>query len=147
MSDMTALSHEYETSASFAERVNAAVLQVKKACFHRDNMPEPAVDALADSSKQLANILGELAVRLASLRQSGDQIQLPQAMEVPEEVLERIENKQRSRLAYFIEDLELAAEALAGKGKIDNRVLGTLDEVCEAADAIASAMFRRLRRR
>jgi hypothetical protein len=62
-------------------------------------------------------------------------------------VLSRLEAKNRARLAWFLDDLRQTAAALQGDNPLEAQQLETLDEVCDAADATASASFRRLWRR
>jgi hypothetical protein len=50
-------------------------------------------------------------------------------------------------MGYLLEDLASAEQALRGNTPVDSEVMRILDEICDAADASASAMFRRLRRR
>jgi hypothetical protein len=66
---------------------------------------------------------------------------------IPEDVLSRLEAKHRAQLAWFLDDLRQTAAALQGEGPLEPAQLETLDEVCDAADATASASFRRLWRR
>jgi len=136
MSDVTALSHEYETSAKVAEEINSLVLELKKSV----SSPERALPEA--SRTRLAAIVLAIRNQLAhGLPGAGS------AERLPEELLERIAARHKNQLQYFLSDLESTEQQLNESGTVEAPVLQTLDEICDAADAAASAMFRRLRRR
>jgi hypothetical protein len=65
----------------------------------------------------------------------------------PPEVLERLAERHANQLPYFLDDLKETVASLHRGGVLAEKELSTLDEICHAADATASASFRRLRRR
>ncbi len=136
MSDISTLSNEYEASAKLAEELNEAILAIKKARLHR----RPGLTA--DQRKSLAKTV-------ASLRQQVETDQdLGQSEFIPQEMVDRVRERNRPHMAYFLEDLLRTASALgSGSEPLDNDVMRTLDEICDAADETASAVFRRMRRR
>ena len=138
MSDTTTLSHEYETSASFAETVNQAVLKLKKARLGR---PDVSSSEVTDARSTMASLLDAVASSL------GAPARAKTPVPVPNEVLERLVSKHTNRLSYFQDDLVQAAAALQKGTAIDDEALKVLEELSDAADATASASFRRLRRR
>ena len=144
MSDMTALFHEYEASADFAEHVNAAVIQLKKWHIGTPGFPKPDEQTLRDARRRLADMLLGLAERLSAVdgTAAGGEFVV-----IPEDVVERVEAKHKSRRAYFMADLRNTSKALASEESLTEEILETLDGICDAADASASASFRRLRRR
>lgn len=129
MSDLSALSNDYEATSQFAETVNTAVLTLKK--------------SLRGSPEQ--NQTEALAAIVAAVRAQLTSSALSRA--IPSEVVERLSTEHKSDFNYLVEDLDTAETALRGKAPIDHRVIEILDTICDAADASASAMFRRLRRR
>lgn len=138
MSDMTLLANQYAASAEFLERVNAALLALKKAAFGRE--PDtPTANGLKKSREELAELVQAVHDRLGN----------PSANTalVPEELLERLNCEYGSQLSWHLENLERAVQALRSDDALSDEVFATLDEVCQAADAIASASFRRLWRR
>jgi hypothetical protein len=51
-------------------------------------------------------------------------------------------------MPYFLDDLSRTAKTLEDESmRVDEPVIRVLDEICDAADATASAVFRRMRRR
>ncbi len=135
MSDVSALSHDYEATAQFAERVNSAVLSLKKSLRKRPTrtLAPSETGALADVVQAVRTQLGQGLMKPTS--------------SVPPEVIERLTSEHKAQMGYFLEDLTGAEKALRGNSPVDSGVIRVLDDICDAADASASAMFRRLRRR
>jgi hypothetical protein len=136
MSDISTLSHEYEASAKLAEELNEAILAIKKARLHR----RPGLTA--NQRKSLANTV-------ESLRQQVEAGQeFSQSEFIPQEMVDRVRERNRPHMAYFLDDLVRTASVLGGGSEpIDDDMVRTLDEICDAADETASAVFRRMRRR
>jgi hypothetical protein len=135
MSDVSALSHEYQTSAKLAEELNDAIIAIKKArVHHRSGLNQ-------EQRRRLADTLGAVRSRLANDEKAPGEV-------VPQEIVERLVGRHGSKMAYFLEDLSAATELLSGAtAPINDAVVHLLDEICDAADQTASSMFRRLRRR
>jgi hypothetical protein len=135
MSDVSALSHEYQTSAKLAEELNDAIIAIKKARLHR----RAGLDR--DERQRLASTLGAVRIRLANETNGPEEI-------VPQEVVERLVGRHGAKMAYFLDDLAAAIKTLSGpSAPISDTTVQLLDEICDVADQTASAMFRRLRRR
>lgn len=143
MSDMTSLSHEYAASADFARQFNDAVLRLKQWCFTETGIPVPGEEEVLEARRWLAHALQDLAMRLEG---QGEPLHTYWDA-TPGEVVDRLINKHKSRMASFVHDLRSSSIALEGRGPIDRPAIAILDEICDAADASASASFRRLRRR
>lgn len=144
MSDMSNLSNEYAASADFATEVNAAVLALKRAWSRGEETASGWSPEEAQFRKRLATVLLALA-RVLSPAEAAEDAEAP--LVIPEDMLSRLEAKHRARLAWFLDDLRQTAAALRGESPLEAPQLETLDEVCDAADATASASFRRLWRR
>ena len=135
MSDVSALSHEYRTSAKLAEELNSAIIAIKKARLYR------SLELNEEQRRQLTNTLEAVRSRLANEEKTP-------AVIVPQEVVTRLVERHRSKLAYFLEDLTTAAAALSRPSTpVEDFVVHLLDEICNVADQTASSMFRRMRRR
>ena len=135
MSDTTTLSLQYAASAAFAEQVSKKVLELRKG----------GEDGKGEGREASAFLAGVLRGLLRRLRPDGHV--LGEAAGVPEEFLGRIEERHRSDAEWFADDLADAASTLCDGGPLDSRAWEILDEVADAADATASASFRRLWRR
>jgi ABC-type transporter Mla subunit MlaD len=129
MSDISALSHDYEATSQFAEKVNTAVLNLKKKLSGLQQQPD---------LETLAGIVEAVQTQLADSTPSAA---------VPSEVVARLRADHQRQIGYLVDDLNNAQEALRGKSPVDQNVVRILDAICDAADASASAVFRRLRRR
>ena len=142
MSDMSSLSHEYASSADFSRDINDAVLTLKKRFVRgEDHAVEPAS---RDAAKRLRDTLIHLLHRL------GESSAVPVAsaeVSIPEDVQSRIEQLHQGDLVYFLADLKRLVDALSGNASLDQNDLALLDSIGEAADASASATFRKLWRR
>lgn len=139
MSDLTALSQEYAESATFSESVNADVMALKKARI-RSTWDSAAV---REVRSRLATLLKGIATALGP----GEPEEGVRVEHIPQEILERLEEAHRAHLPYFVDDARIAAKALLAGGAPSDESVAMCDELCEAADATASASFRRLRRR
>ena len=142
MSDMSSLSHEYASAADFSRALNEAALLLKKRFAHADRDAE--TDAHRSAVHRLRAILSNLLRRLADADEAGDE---QGETAIPEDVLARIVEEHRGELAYFREDIGRLVAALTENARLVRKDFDVLDAICEAADASASATFRKLWRR
>jgi hypothetical protein len=137
MSDISALSHDYEASSRLAEELNDAILAIKRSRLR----PRPGLGIV--ERKALAKTLASLWRQMG--RQSEDSSLEDEY--IPREVAERLAKRNRAKLAYFLEDILRTSSVLQSETEaIDEVVIQTLDQICAAADATASSVFRRMRR-
>lgn len=148
MSDMTSLSHQYATNASFAEHINAWVLAIKKASLGVAAEALPPRAELDEARVRLVELLNSAVSRLDTAS-SGHTIADEAESDggCPEEVLERVQERHKSNLSWFLQDLKETTSALSQKAALESRLLVVLDEFSDAADGLASESFRRLWRR
>jgi hypothetical protein len=143
MSDTTSLSSNYSATAAFAKEFNGAVLTLKRWHLVHDAVPRPSVEEEVEARKTLAGhlrgVLSELAPAEAGSATPGEQI--------PEGVIARLAEKNRDKMSWFVADLRQVEQSLGGTAALGREEFAALDEVCDAADATASASFRRLWRR
>jgi hypothetical protein len=142
MSDLTTLSDEYAESADFAQAVNSAVLALKKRALGGAGGTVPPADELRGKADELARFVSAILFQLTD-----DGNTPAKGTLIPDNVIARLEERRGNELPYFLDDLKRARDALAHAGPIGAKELATLDEICDVADAAASASFRRLRRR
>ena len=98
---------------------------------------------VGEASELLRGIVLTLLDRLAgdvSRRGTG-------GVPIPEDVLTRVEDQHRGEEEYFRQDLARVEELLASQDGLGKEDLDILDSICDAADASASATFRKLWRR
>jgi hypothetical protein len=141
MSDMTSLSNEYNANADFAKQFNTAVLELKRDQFQVASVGEER-PRLQEHRELIANMLKRLA------QQFGDaETVIAGGGTIPADVAERLHSNHKSEMEWFLQDLNAATQALIDGGSLDERQWEVLDEICDVADAAASATFRRLWRR
>lgn len=142
MSDMSSLSHEYASTTDFSHHVNQAVLILKKQ--HLGGGKSVDAKDYADAAQLIHGMVRRLLQRLGAALEPS----LPQDLvAIPEDVLTRLEEKQRGTMEYFLDDLAKLEESLSRKSELRASDIELLDTVCEVADASASATFRKLWRR
>jgi hypothetical protein len=134
MSDVTAISQEYEANADLANKLNHFVLSARK---HALLGSEPLSK---DDRAELAMLVKTIRDRLVHSSDSA-------VARIPEEIVSRLASSKQGSLGYFLNDLETAVGELTEERELSSRALDALDCIVDAADASASEMFRRLRRR
>lgn len=143
MSDLSALSHEYSASASFAEDVNRAAITLKKAQSLEPKLAKPSKSEVRSARDQLADVLESLLHELQS-----DHEREPEPSKlIPEEIIERVRKQYSNRLFYFVEDLGKAIEVLRSDEDATRAVFEVIDSLASLADDAASTAFQRLWRR
>jgi hypothetical protein len=139
MSDMTNLSNDYSASADFAKEFNRAVLLLKRKHL------EPSWVNASDELKARREVSQVLEGLLAQLIPEGDTPD--KGVLIPMDVLERLHEQFQGKTDWFKEDLRQLKTSLDQGSALEDRDFAVLDEICDAADATASASFRRLWRR
>jgi hypothetical protein len=142
MSDLSIIAHDYELNAEFARKFNDAVLNLKRVyLLHRAATPETQPE-IKESRNELRQLLESLVL---ALQDEGKSWTADQA-QVPADVLDRLHKRLKGELPETIVELRCVVENLTKGLALDEAAFAALDRVCEAADATASAAFRRLRR-
>lgn len=136
MSDISILSHEYESNSTFSELLNDIVLE-----FKRRPKGELRYDA-AQTRKVVEFLIG----LMIGLNRKAD-IRGRSHRPVPREVVSRLEHTHSKAKEYYLQDLERLVDKLEQRKMLDKRDFLLLEELCDAADSTASASFRRLWRR
>jgi hypothetical protein len=143
MSDMSSLSHEYASAADFARHINDAVLLLKKRFLGGSKFPDSDKEKLEAANTLLISTLQTLLHRIGQdgvCGAAGDIL-------IPEDVLLRIKATHQKNWGYVRDDLTRVIHALSTDESLDQNTIALLDSICEAADASASATFRKLWRR
>jgi hypothetical protein len=143
MSEMSSLSHEYASTSDFSREINEAVLALKRQ-FVRKGARAPHKD-VEQAAHRVKDVLNQLLTRLGEAV-PGAEVQAGETL-IPEDVIARIESDRRGDRTYFISDVKRLAGALSATSNLDENDLRLLDSICTAADASASATFRKLWRR
>jgi len=144
MSDITSLSHEYSASADFAQKANDALLLLKKETLAEKGLEMPSTSSLKEARQILMDIAKSILNRLG---EGGVSSYSTSLYPIPEDIFTRIESQHRGRIPYFLDDFKRIFKRLSKNVTLEEQDLVVLDAICQAADASASASFRRLRRR
>lgn len=142
MSDLSIIAHDYELNAEFARKFNDAVLNLKRVYLLRRAATPATQTEIEKSRSELRHLLESL---VSALQDEGKSWTADQA-QVPADVLDRLHKRLKGELPETVLELRRVAESLAKGVPLDEAAFPSLDRVCEAADATASAAFRRLRR-
>ncbi len=142
MSDLSIIAHDYELNAEFARRFNDAVLNLKRVYLLRRAVTPDTQAEVEKSRNELGQLLESLVL---ALQHEGKSWTADQA-QVPADVLDRLHKRLKGELPETILELRRVTDSLAKGAALDEAAFAALDRVCEAADATASAAFRRLRR-
>ena len=141
MSDMSSLSHEYASTTDFSRQINRAVLLLKKR-YLRGDSATPRSEEFYNSRR-----LAHQTVRALLHRLSGEPVVGVDEESLPDDIVLRIEQRHRDNLDDFTYHLAELEQRLSEDAALGAKELILLDSICEAADASASAMFRKLLRR
>lgn len=142
MSDLSIIAHDYELNAEFARKFNDAVLNLKRVYLLRRAVTPDTQAEVEKSRRELHQLLDSLVL---ALQDEGKSWTADQA-QVPADVLDRLHKRLKGELPETVLELRRVAESLSKGADLDEAAFAALDRVCEAADATASAAFRRLRR-
>ena len=142
MSDLSIIAHDYELNAEFARKFNDAVLNLKRVYLLRRAVTPDTQAEVEKSRSELRQLLDSLVL---ALQDEGKAWTADQA-QVPADVLDRLHKRLKGELPETVLELRRVAESLTKGAALDEAAFAALDRVCEAADATASAAFRRLRR-
>ena len=144
MSDISVLTHEYHRDATFAERLNSAVIVLQKT--HLGLLgTEEGKDVIAESARMLATTIDALIHLLRPELPGGLTADL--AVRVPASVVARLRTERSGDLPYYLDDLWSVLERLRTQpGMLGDRDLNVLNHLAAVTDAEASRVFRRLMR-
>jgi hypothetical protein len=142
MSDLSIIAHDYELNAEFARKFNEAVLNLKRLYLLRRTAKPETEAGVEQSRTELRHLLESLVLAL----QDGAKHWTADQARVPADVIDRLRNRLKGEVPETIVELRRVTENLAKGAALDKPAFAALDRVCEAADATASAAFRRLRR-
>ena len=142
MRDLSIIAHAYALNAEFARKFNEAVLNLKRRYLLKRAVTGEAEAAVGKSRDELRALLDSLVIALEDEGKpwSADQAQ------IPADLVGALRKRVKGELPETTAELQRVAGDLAGGSALDETAFAVLDQVCEAADAVTSAAFRRLRR-
>jgi hypothetical protein len=142
MSELSIIAHDYALNAEFARRFNEAVMNLKRRYLLGRTTKGGADDAVEKSREEIRRLVESLVAAL----EGADRPWTEDQAQIPSDVLEALRKRLKGELPETTAELRRVAADLASGTTLDKGAFTALDRVCEAADATASAAFRRLRR-
>jgi hypothetical protein len=139
MSDTTTLLHDYEISRQLAEAMNHASLTMKRS-RRRATSTNELGEARTVAAKTLTKVLHMLSSEIAPVTQEDPDT------EIPQELIVDLRERYGAQMPYLVKDLKAAIKSLRD-GQTSTEAIEVIDKLSQSADSVASASFRRLRRR
>lgn len=142
MSEIGIISQEYKNTAGLFQKINQAVIVLKKDFYGSNGIASTAVkDAKSLLSNVLANILMQLGDNLADIVFDGELISIPPFF------INRLQENHQGDLEWYIEEIKELQLRLKENKVLDENSFNMLDEICGQLDAETSKLYRKMRRR
>lgn len=144
MSDVSVLSHEYQTVSDLAQELNGSLVALKKAVLGTEGAE--AVESASLEADRLR--LAEIADGLALLLDPNTEPSLSEvAARVPGALVARVREERGGDLDYFLEDLRAISCRLRNcPEQVTPEDLAFLEQIAASAEAETTKVFRRLMR-
>ncbi len=145
MSDISLLSHEYNTTSEFSQKLNNALIKLKKHVLSLPGSEQITREEVEESRKSISQIILGIVIQINPER-------MPQGLDitelmVPGSLVSRIRQERRGDIAYFLEDLDRSSSKLMDfTQELSKEDLEIIDYVASVADEQTSKVFRRLMR-
>jgi len=144
MSDPGVLSYEYKASSALAQRVNCALIILKKAYYGLPGGTEIAPEEIRESQATLRWVISALRHYF----EASPATSAAAPAQLPASLVARIVRAKRGVLPRYTRDLAETEQRLTRRyAELADYDLQVLDEVSQFADAEASDIFRKLWRR
>jgi hypothetical protein len=149
MSDVSALSQEYQTAADLSRRLSSALLLIKRVFFRLPGAESISRNDIARSRAELEQLVRAIAARLEG--SVLDASRPPTAIDperLPAALVTRLAEDNRGSPEYFVADLKGVADTLGQRfGKLTADHIKLLEHLASVADAETSRVFRQMMRR
>jgi len=143
MSDLSTLSHVYKINSDLLEKINNAVVVLKRAQYKLPGADSLSLGQVLDSQKLLSQFL---TVVLQDLSPSPGKER--EDFMVPSSLIERLNEAKKGELEYYISDLRQANDHLnRDLACLTPKDMTLLDELAAITDAETSSIFRKLWRK
>jgi hypothetical protein len=147
VTEISILSHQFKTASELSERLNRAVLAIKKI---RLGLPGARAESTQFSEHRdiLLQAIGDLLAQLEPLTGIASATQAEAAARFPASLVSQIKHNRRGYMGLYLVELERAKENLGhGVHALADDDIRLCDELAAAAGDRAAAIFRRLMRR
>lgn len=143
MSDIGVISYEYQRSSELAEKINDALIVIKKAHY---GLPSSSVlpdEEISRSQQFLVDVLRKF-LEAFSTKTRVNVAEPSSEIYLPGSLLQRIRTKHKPKLIYYLADLRKAAEHLEqGVDHLTDSDLSLLDDMCAAIDIQTATIFQK----
>jgi hypothetical protein len=144
MSDVSVLSHEYQTASELSQTINRALITLKKAWLRLPTSEEMTPDDIRKSQRCLVEVLLALRGHLVPDKITAGGANM---VHIPGSLVALLQQERRGDLDYFLEDLNRTVERLGTDlSDLTDQDIALLDHFAAAADEETSSVFRRLMR-
>jgi hypothetical protein len=143
MSEISILSNQYKRLVDTSDKVNNSVIVYKKCNLLNEagiRQKHPGLSITPADVQAAKEILIRFLSNLKALLEAGS----TESDFIPSAVMEDYKSKLDAK-PYFRENLSTALEQLTSNGKVNARVIATLDEIISLLDSERSMLFRKLR--
>ncbi len=145
MSDVSVLSHEYQTASELTRSINDALITLKRVTLQLPGSSDIASDTLRAGADHLAQIVETLISLLDPAAEACVTGAVPSR--IPRSLVGRLQRDRRGDLPYYVDDLRHLASCLRTKSlQLTDPQLALLDQLAAAAEGEAAGVFRRLMR-
>jgi hypothetical protein len=146
MSDISLLSHEYNTTSEFSQKLNHALIQLKKHFLSLPGSEEISQEDIEQSRISISKILSCLITQVNPVKATEKTEE--SGIVVPGSLVSRIRQERGGDIAYFLEDLNHVSSKLLDFNKeLTKEDLKIIDYISTVADEQTSKVFRRLMRK
>lgn len=146
MSDVSVLSHEYQSTSELSQAINTNLIVLKKVMLGLPGAENVAATQVVACRAQLADVL-EILVKLLDVHRATS-LTASQVLTVPGAVVERLRKERNGDLAYYLRDLEnLIARLRTDSPQLTSADFAILDHLAAIADGETSGVFRQMMRR
>ena len=147
MSEVSVLSQEYKTASDLSQRLNVALITVKKSHLRLPGWEAIDPHELNRQQRHLADAVSAIRFLLAPDRPRSPGNVEDVTSAVPGALVAQLRAARQGDLDYYLQDLEeVEAHLRKGVDTLTTCDLGRLDELGTAADLQTSSVFRRLMR-
>lgn len=145
MSDISALSNQYDQLVETSEKINNSVIVFKKQSLLQDATSKQRYPNLKVTPEEIMEANTILSLFLISVFDFADK-QQPVAKEfMPEAVKDDYKIKLRRNTAYLDEDLKKLQKNLSDKQPVTDNDLQVMDILVTTLDTERNSLFRKLR--
>jgi len=145
MSDISALSNQYDQLVGTSEKVNDSVVVFKKQSLLQDAAARRNYPSLKISGEELAAASALLLLFLAEVFEQPDNARVGKEAFMPAAVKDDYKDKLRRNAAYLDEDLKRLHRRLQEQQAVTDSDLKLMDMLVTALDTERNNLFRKLR--